>query len=88
MTAGNSIAPEIKIAAQMSPEPAEQYLEFVRQMGVEYVVVGVGKWFLDSIKKPFTYPYASFRAQLKNSYNRRLGFNWQVITFQNCCLFS
>lgn len=33
------IAPGVKIAAQMSPEPREQDLKFVRQMGVEYVVL-------------------------------------------------
>jgi mannonate dehydratase len=33
------IAPGIKIAAQMSPEPSEQDLQFVRQMGVEHVVL-------------------------------------------------
>lgn len=34
-----SIEPGIKIAAQVSPEPGEKDLEFVRQMGVEYVVM-------------------------------------------------
>src|SRR5579884_183937 len=33
------IAPGIKITAQMSPEPREQDLQFVRQMGVEHVVL-------------------------------------------------
>jgi mannonate dehydratase len=33
------IAPGIKIAAQMSPEPRVQDLQFVRQMGVEHVVL-------------------------------------------------
>jgi len=33
------IAPGIKIAAQMSPEPRETDLQFVRQMGVEHVVL-------------------------------------------------
>ncbi len=33
------IAPGIKIAAQMSPEPSEEDLRWVRQMGVEYVVL-------------------------------------------------
>jgi len=33
------IAPGIKIAAQMSPEPTEEELQFVKQMGVEYVVL-------------------------------------------------
>jgi mannonate dehydratase len=33
------IAPGIKICAQMSPEPREQDLQFVRQMGVGYAVL-------------------------------------------------
>ena len=34
-----TIEPGLKIAAQMSPEPDKKDLEFVRQMGVEYVVL-------------------------------------------------
>jgi mannonate dehydratase len=33
------IEPGIKVAAQMSPEPSEEDLQFVRQMGVEYAVL-------------------------------------------------
>ncbi len=33
------IAPGIKIAAQIGPEPAEQDVRFIRQMGVEHVVL-------------------------------------------------
>lgn len=33
------ISPGIKVAAQMSPEPSEQDLRFVRQMGVDHVVL-------------------------------------------------
>ena len=33
------IEPGVKIAAQMSPEPSEEDLDFVRQMGVEYAVM-------------------------------------------------
>jgi len=36
---GPNIEPGIKIAAQMSPEPSEEDLQFVRQMGVEYAVM-------------------------------------------------
>src|SRR5262249_28656152 len=42
MAAGSpmsKIEPGIKVAAQMSPEPTEEDLQFVRQMGVEYVVL-------------------------------------------------
>jgi len=50
------IAPGIKIAAQMSPEPREQDLQFVRQMGVEHVVL----W-TDASKSSAEY-YASRKA--------------------------
>jgi mannonate dehydratase len=33
------VAPGIKIAAQIAPEPREQDVQFVRQMGVDYVVL-------------------------------------------------
>jgi mannonate dehydratase len=33
------VAPGIKIAAQMSPEPEEEDFQFVRQMGVDYAVL-------------------------------------------------
>ncbi|CAA9588716.1 MAG: Mannonate dehydratase [uncultured Thermomicrobiales bacterium] len=33
------VAPGVKIAAQISPEPREQDLAFIRQMGVEHVVL-------------------------------------------------
>lgn len=50
------IAPGIKITAQMSPEPSEDDLHFVRQMGVEYVVL----W-TDAAKSSAEY-YASRKA--------------------------
>ena len=50
------IAPGIKIAAQMSPEPREQDLRWVRQMGVEHVVL----W-TDATKSSAEY-YASRKA--------------------------
>jgi mannonate dehydratase len=34
-----TIEPGMKIAAQMSPEPSEEDLQFAKQMGVEYVVL-------------------------------------------------
>jgi mannonate dehydratase len=50
------VAPGIKITAQMSPEPSEQDLQFVRQMGVEHVVL----W-TDASKSSAEY-YASRKA--------------------------
>ena len=35
----SNVGPGIKVAAQMSPEPSEGDLQFVKQMGVEYVVL-------------------------------------------------
>ena len=35
----DNIEPGIKVAAQMSPEPSAEDLQFARQMGVEYVVL-------------------------------------------------
>lgn len=50
------IAPGVKLAAQMSPEPREIDLQFVRQMGIEYVVL----W-TDATKSSAGY-YASRKA--------------------------
>jgi mannonate dehydratase len=36
------IAPGMKIAAQISPEPTEEDLQFVQQLGIEYVVLWTG----------------------------------------------
>ena len=36
------LAPGMKIAAQITPEPAQADLDFIRQMGVEYVVLWTG----------------------------------------------
>jgi mannonate dehydratase len=49
------IEPGIKIAAQVTPEPEEDELRFIRQMGVEYVVM----W-TDAAKASYEY-YASRR---------------------------
>jgi mannonate dehydratase len=50
-----AIEPGMKIAAQVTPEPAEDELHFIRQMGVEYVVM----W-TDAAHASFEY-YASRR---------------------------
>ena len=50
------VAPGVKIAAQISPEPREQDLAFIRQMGVEHVVL----W-TDSTKSSAAY-YAERKA--------------------------
>ena len=62
------IAPGIKIAAQMSPEPREQDLKFIRQMGVEHVVL----W-TDSSKSSPAY-YKSRKALFADSGLNVYGF--------------
>src|SRR5512145_2740739 len=37
-----SIPPGMKIAAQVTPEPDEEELKFIKQMGVDYVVLWTG----------------------------------------------
>ena len=37
-----SIPPGMKIAAQINPEPSEEDVQFIRQMGVDYVVLWTG----------------------------------------------
>lgn len=54
------IVPGIKIAAQMTPEPREMDLQFVRQMGVEHVVL----W-TDAAKSSAEY-YASRKALFRD----------------------
>ncbi len=63
----------VKIAAQMSPEPSEEELRFVRQMGIEYVTL----W-TDSTKAGYDY-YASRRQLFENADLKIYGFgNWDV----------
>lgn len=64
----DAIAPGMKIAAQMSPEPSEDDLRFVRQMGVEYVVL----W-TDGTKAGPDY-YASRRALYERAGLKIYGF--------------
>ncbi len=66
--APDAIPSGLKVAAQMSPEPSEQDLEFVRQMGVEYVVLWTGG------DKPSYDYYASRRELFENAGLRVYGF--------------
>jgi len=58
----------IKIAAQVSPEPSEEDIQFIRQLGVEYVVL----W-TDSRKAGYDY-YASRRELFENAGLKVYGF--------------
>jgi mannonate dehydratase len=62
------VEPGIKIAAQMSPEPSEEDLSFVRQMGVDYAVV----W-TDAAKSSAEY-YAGRRQVFEQHGMRIYGF--------------
>lgn len=55
-----SVEPGLKVAAQMSPEPSEEDLQFVKQMGVDYVVL----W-TDESKASYEY-FASRRKLFEN----------------------
>src|ERR671928_2217280 len=67
------IAPGLKVAAQMSPEPAPEDLQFVRQMGVEYVVL----W-TDGAHAGYDF-YASRRELFEQAGLTIYGFgNWDV----------
>ncbi len=63
-----TIEPGIKIAAQMLPEPTEDDLRFVKQMGVDYTVL----W-TDASKSSYEY-YASRRKLFENHGIKVYGF--------------
>ncbi len=67
------IPPGLKIAAQVTPEPTEDDLKFIRQMGVDYVVL----W-TNGDKASYEY-YASRRALFENAGLKVYGFgSWSV----------
>ncbi len=67
------VAPGVKITAQMSPEPREQDVAFIRQMGVEHVVLWTDA--TKSSAEYYTERKAFFAANGLNVY----GFgNWDV----------
>ena len=67
------VAPGVKITAQMSPEPREQDVAFVRQMGIEHVVLWTDA--TKSSAEYYTERKAYFAANGLNVY----GFgNWDV----------
>lgn len=67
------IEPGLKIAAQVSPEPSEEELQFIKQIGVDYVVL----W-TDASKSSYDY-YASRRRLFEDHGLKVYGFgNWDV----------
>ena len=72
------IAPGIKIAAQISPEAAEHDLRFIRQMGVEHVVL----W-TDATKSSAEY-YADRKATSRRTASSVYGFGNRDVHNQRC----
>lgn len=76
------IAPGLKVAAQMSPEPTPEDLEFVRQMGVEYVVL----W-TDAAHAGYDY-YASRRELFENAGLKVYGFGNRDVHNQDAIVLN
>ena len=72
----------IKLAAQMSPEPSEEDLRFVKQMGVDYVVL----W-TDAKKSSFDY-YASRRRLFENAGLSVYGFGNRDVHNQDAIVLN
>lgn len=76
------IEPGIKLAAQMSPEPSEDDLKFVKQMGVDYVVL----W-TDESKSSYDY-YASRRKLFENAGLTIYGFGNRDVHNQDAIVLN
>ena len=76
------IEPGCKIAAQMSPEPTEQDLAFVKQMGIEYVVL----W-TSGDKASYEY-YASRRELFEQAGLRVYGFGNSSVHNQDAIVLN
>jgi mannonate dehydratase len=76
------IEPGIKLAAQMSPEPSEDDLKFVKQMGIDYVVL----W-TDASKSSYDY-YASRRRLFENAGLKVYGFGNRDVHNQDAIVLN
>jgi len=76
------IEPGIKIAAQVSPEPTEEDLQFVKQMGVEYVVLWTG-----GDKASYEY-YASRRKLFEDAGLKVYGFGNRSVHNQDAIVLG
>ena len=76
------IKPGIKIAAQMSPEPAEDELRWIKQMGVEYTVL----W-TDSSKAGYDY-YSSRRKLFEQAGIKVYGFGNRDVHNQDAIVLN
>ena len=76
------VEPGIKIAAQVTPEPSEDELAFVRRLGVEYVVLWTG-----GDKASYEY-YASRRALFEATGLRIYGFGSSSVHNQDAIVLG
>ena len=76
------VEPGIKIAAQVTPEPSEDELAFVRRLGVEYVVLWTG-----GDKASYEY-YASRRALFEATGLRIYGFGSSSVHNQDATVLG
>lgn len=76
------IEPGIKLAAQMSPEPSEDDLKFVKQMGVDYAVL----W-TDASKSSYDY-YARRRKLFENAGIKVYGFGNRDVHNQDAIVLN
>ncbi|HXF61814.1 MAG TPA: mannonate dehydratase [Caldilineaceae bacterium] len=77
-----TIEPGIKLAAQMSPEPSEDDLKFVKQMGIDYVVL----W-TDATKSSYDY-YASRKRLFENAGLKIYGFGNRDVHNQDAIVLN
>lgn len=78
----NDLPPGIKLAAQMSPEPSEEDLRFVKQMGIDHVVL----W-TDETKSSFEY-YDSRRRLFENAGLTIYGFGNRDVHNQDAIVLN
>ncbi len=76
------LEPGLKIAAQMSPEPSEDDLQFIKQLGVDHVVL----W-TDASKSSYEY-YASRRKLFENAGLKIYGFGNRDVHNQDAIVLN
>lgn len=74
------LTPGIKIAAQVSPEPSEEDLVFIRQMGLEYVVLWISA-------DQASYEYYASRRQLFKEAGLKVLLTKEGVGEVGTCLF-
>lgn len=77
-----TVEPGVKIAAQMSPEPSEEDLQFVKQMGIDWAVL----W-TDASKSSYEY-YASRRKLFEDAGIKIYGFGNRDVHNQDAIVLN